>query len=192
MMTSVENHPSKPDKAIGAILASLDEQITRQGIDIDALKQEIEKLTLQVREREKDVSRIREAKRQLTLIQTTQLEAEEIASEALKVPEGFAKRHAERKNGQAWQVRQQAYLILKETGHPLSRAELLEKMTAAGFVIDSPRPLHRIGKILWEAKDAFVYHDNGYWLVGEPVTEPVERIKRFRTRKPRKKKTLET
>jgi hypothetical protein len=190
-MSEVEKRHSEPERALEHIVASLDEQIARHEVDIDALKQNIEKLAEQVRTREKAVSRIREARRQLTLVRPTELESEKIALEPLKVPEGFAKRYSERKNGQAWQVRQQAYVILKETGHPLSRAELLEKMTAAGFILDTPRPGHRVGKILWEAKDAFEYRDNGYWIVGEPVTEQVDRGKRFRTRKPRKKKISE-
>ena len=191
MMSEFEKRHGEPEGALDNIVASLDEQIARHESDIDALKENIEKLTEQVRTREKAVSRIREARRQLTLVQPSELASGKIAPEPIKVPEDFAKRYSVRKSGQAWQVRQQAYMILKETGHPLSRSELLAKMTEAGLILDTPRPGHRVGKILWEAKDAFEYRDNGYWIVGEPVTEQVDREKRFRARKPRKKENLE-
>ncbi|MGO6924806.1 hypothetical protein ACCS55_09125 [Rhizobium ruizarguesonis] len=188
MKTGQASPTSDPDKAIGHVLATLDQQLALHGLEIDALKQHIDSLVEKVREKEKAVSRIREARRQLALLQPTSPTDENSAIIHTEVPDDFAKRQKQRKSSQAWQVRQQAYRILKETGHPLSRAEILAKMEADGFVVDSPRPGPRVGKILWDAKDAFIYRDNGYWLVGEPVTEPVERIKRFRTGKPRKKK----
>lgn len=57
---------------------------------------------------------------------------------------------------------------LRKAGHPLTRSEILERMTKAGVEIDAKAPLKRIAKVMWSSNE-FVNVGDGYWFAGEPI-----------------------
>lgn len=77
----------------------------------------------------------------------------------------------ERKGSAASIIRSFVRRELREAGHPLTRSEILERMTRAGIEIDAKVPLKRIAKVMWSSNE-FVNVGDGYWFAGEPIPEP--------------------
>ncbi|NTI16098.1 keratin [Agrobacterium rhizogenes] len=162
--------------------AAIDRDIAAFEQRRDEIRAQIDRLGVEARQVELNLKHLRDAKRSLSLIDVNHPEGPSHIDELPTAPEDFAKRRIERPKTQTWQVRQQAYRILKDQGHPLSRNEIFERLTALGVQIDHPTPAIRVGRILTDTEE-FEYRDNGYWIAGEPITVPVSRPKRFRTRR---------
>jgi hypothetical protein len=169
-----------------AAMVPIDRQVATLEKRREEIRAEITRLEAETRQVELDLRHLRDAKRSLSLLGANPDDGPNHLDELPDVPEEFAKRRIQRPDTQAWQVRQQAYRILKDQGHPLSRIEIYDRLKALGVEIDHPTPAKRLGRILTDAKEEFVYRDNGYWIAGEPITIAVERPKRFRTRRKRK------
>jgi len=60
---------------------------------------------------------------------------------------------------------------LKEAGHPLTRSEILDRLTRAGIEIDAKVPIKRVAKVMWSSPE-FVNVGDGYWIAGEPMPVP--------------------
>jgi hypothetical protein len=78
------------------------------------------------------------------------------------------RRHRERDGSAAAVIRSFVRRELIESGHPLTRAEILDRMTRAGIEIDAKVPIKRIAKVMWSSKE-FVNVGDGYWLAEEPI-----------------------
>ncbi|MBB5255994.1 hypothetical protein [Rhizobium leguminosarum] len=166
-----------------AALVSIDRQVATLEKRREEMRAEMARLEAETRQVDVDLKHLRDAKRSLSLLGANPDDRPNHLGELPDVPEDFAKRRIQRPDAQAWQVRQQAYRILKDQGHPLSRIEIYDRLKALGVEIDHPTPAKRLGRILTDAKEEFVYRDNGYWIAGEPITVAAERPKRFRTRR---------
>jgi hypothetical protein len=59
---------------------------------------------------------------------------------------------------------------LREAGHPLTRSEILDRLTRAGIKIDAKVPIKRIAKVMWNSRE-FVNVGDGYWAAGEPIPD---------------------
>lgn len=62
--------------------------------------------------------------------------------------------------------------ILLAAGHPLQRAELLERIEASGFLVETTNPAKFIGRTLWESADFVHIPKRGYWLKGKDLPRP--------------------
>ncbi|MGR9470608.1 hypothetical protein [Rhizobium leguminosarum] len=137
-----------------------------------------------------EVSQLRRAKQAIE----TQLEKAEAAKEALKqlLATGLkneADREAEKTGhrprpgkrrgfhigSQTAEVVSRSKEILLAAGHPLQRAELLERIEASGFLVETTNPAKFIGRTLWESADFVHIPKRGYWLKGEDLPSPGER-----------------
>lgn len=141
----------------------------------DALREAAAHLDMQIEEQEKILRSVSEIlaqlKRARSAIKISEQDQEYVElcsdvsdSRSKPVP---AKRRRKRANSDAFVVRDFAKSALKEAGRPLKRSELLDRLTKAGIVLNSDKPLKRIGKIMWDAKDEFTNHGEGYWFAGE-------------------------
>ena len=101
------------------------------------------------------------------------------------IPNNFGKRLRERAGSLAWNIRREAYIILKTVGYPLNRTELLERLNEAGHLLDRNDAAKMVGKTLWAA-DEFVTVDRGYWLADTPLPDaqeiPERRKRKWRTK----------
>ncbi len=182
---SVDTHPGHINKVITSIERDL-AVLTKRREQIVA---EIERLDGEARTIDESLKHLEHAKVSLSRAPTRHVSVKttagaELQSALPEVPEGFAKRQMERPKSQAWQIRQLAYQVLKAQGHPLSRAEIYEKLLSLGFIIEHRTPAKHLGRILTDSKE-FEYRENGYWIAGEPITATNQRHKRFRSRKKR-------
>jgi hypothetical protein len=59
---------------------------------------------------------------------------------------------------------------LKAAGHPLTRSEILDRLTRAGIKVDAKEPIKRIAKVMWSSPE-FVNVGDGYWVAGEPIPD---------------------
>lgn len=60
--------------------------------------------------------------------------------------------------------------IIKDEGHPMTRAELVSAIEARGVPIPSSDKPRYIGTILWRNQDKFENIEGaGYWLRGQPL-----------------------
>jgi hypothetical protein len=64
---------------------------------------------------------------------------------------------------------------LRRAGHPLTRAEILERLNHAGIKIEAKVPIKRIAKVMWSS-EAFVHVGDGYWFAGEPIPESQDKV----------------
>ncbi len=160
--------------------------LTKRRQQIDA---ELKRLDGEARTIDESLKHLESARVSLSRVSTQHVAPESpvdvpLATALPEVPTSFAKRRMERPSSQAWQIRKHAYQVLKAQGHPLSRAEILEKFLALGFVVEHHSPAKHLGRILTDAQE-FEYRENGYWIAGEPITSTYQRDKRFRSRKKR-------
>lgn len=178
MVAKNSSSAASTHRAIAAIdrdVAVVEERLTK-------IRSVISQLNDEARQAEARLKHLRDARRSLNLAGTDPEGQSSSIEELPEAPVGFAKRRIERPDSQAWQVRQQAYRILKDQGHPLSRNEIFDRFSELGIEIDHPEPEKRLGRILTDAEE-FEYRDNGYWPKGEPITVLVERKKRNRRRR---------
>ncbi|MGR9268097.1 hypothetical protein [Rhizobium leguminosarum] len=129
-----------------------------------------------------EVSQLRRAKQSIE----TQLEKAEAAKEALRqlLATGLkneAARETEKARlrprlgrpkgfyigSQTAEVVSRSKEILLAAGHPLQRAELLERIEASGFLVETTNPAKFIGRTLWESADFVHIPKRGYWLKGK-------------------------
>jgi len=67
-------------------------------------------------------------------------------------------------------VANQAVMILRERGEPMTRAKLLGALAEKGTIINGKDPAVVLSTMLWRMKDVVTYHDGfGYWPAGEPL-----------------------
>lgn len=59
--------------------------------------------------------------------------------------------------------------ILKASGRPLERGDLLREIEASGFIIQASNPARFIGRTLWESEEFIHIPKEGYWLKGEDL-----------------------
>lgn len=109
------------------------------------------------------LDQLKKARRQIKLENPSRTTENEVPS-----PDGDLQGRRRRKGSMADIVRTNVRRILRETGHPLKRGEILERLEAEGVSVGSRNPAKRIGKIMWDAED-FVHAGDGYWFAGEPV-----------------------
>ncbi|ANM04627.1 hypothetical protein AMC78_CH02540 [Rhizobium phaseoli] len=64
--------------------------------------------------------------------------------------------------------------ILLAAGHPLQRTELLVRIEASGFLVETANPAKFIGRTLWESEDFVHIPKRGYWLKGRETPSPTE------------------
>jgi len=81
--------------------------------------------------------------------------------------------YKERRGSAASIIRSFVRRELKEAGHPLTRSEILERLTRAGIEIDAKVPIKRIAKVMWSSPE-FVNVGDGYWIAGEPIPNSME------------------
>jgi hypothetical protein len=87
----------------------------------------------------------------------------------------FAPRRRERKQSEAWKIRQGAYRAILRAGRPLSPAEILLSLKNDGVIIDGSKPTNKVYRALWDAKGEFVRTDAGFLLANEPADASVPR-----------------
>lgn len=78
--------------------------------------------------------------------------------------------YKEREGSAAAIIRSFVRRELMEAGHPLTRSEILDRMTRAGIEVDSKVPIKRIAKVMWSSAE-FINVGDGYWLSGEPIPD---------------------
>jgi hypothetical protein len=85
-------------------------------------------------------------------------------------------RGGSRTKSDAYIVREFVRDALRQAGHPMTREQIRKSLEAAGKHLNSPKPLKRIGKIMWEGvqKGEFRNTGNGYWFHGEPVPSEMD------------------
>lgn len=76
--------------------------------------------------------------------------------------------YRDRKGSAASIIRSFVVSELRESGHPLTRSEIFDRLTRAGITIDAKEPIQRIAKVMWSSPE-FVNVGDGYWLAGEPI-----------------------
>jgi hypothetical protein len=79
--------------------------------------------------------------------------------------------YKEREGSAAAIIRSFVRRELKEAGHPLTRSEILDRLTHAGIEIDAKVPIKRVAKVMWSSAE-FVNVGDGYWIAGEPIPDP--------------------
>ncbi|WP_156369181.1 hypothetical protein [Aureimonas sp. Leaf324] len=67
-------------------------------------------------------------------------------------------------------IREGARKVLRETGRPMNRAELLEALRGRGVEVKATDPARAVGRVLWRSEE-FVHLDDGYWLAAVPVPD---------------------
>lgn len=77
-----------------------------------------------------------------------------------------------RKGSQTAEVIARARALLKKTGRPLERRELLEGIAADGYQIKTKDPARFIGRTLWESDDFVHIPRQGYWLAEDDIPGP--------------------
>lgn len=82
------------------------------------------------------------------------------------------RKYKEREGSAAAIIRSFVRTELLEAGHPLTRSEILDRMTRAGIEIDAKVPIKRIAKVMWSSKE-FVNVGDGYWIAGEPIPDAI-------------------
>jgi hypothetical protein len=97
--------------------------------------------------------------------QTPQVEERLRGSTPRKPP---PRAYKEREGSAASIIRSFVRRELKEAGHPLTRSEILDRLTRAGIKINARVPIKRIAKVMWSSPE-FVNVGDGYWLAGEPI-----------------------
>lgn len=166
------------DSTYAGILAQIDAKISLGQSEAQSLKAQIAQLNSHLERCESENRELISMRERIAALHQTEIEKN------IQPPQGFASRQRQRVNSISWRVRRHAYIALKSAGHPMSRAELLEKVLEAGIEISASNPAHAVAKILWAAKE-FEYKDNGYWIAGEPMPHLATRPKRFRSPKRR-------
>jgi hypothetical protein len=83
--------------------------------------------------------------------------------------------YKEREGSAASVIRSFVRRELKEAGHPLTRSEILDRLTHAGIEIDAKVPIKRIAKVMWSSPE-FVNVGDGYWIAGEPIPDSSDEI----------------
>ncbi|MBZ9696463.1 MULTISPECIES: hypothetical protein [unclassified Mesorhizobium] len=78
--------------------------------------------------------------------------------------------YKEREGSAASIIRSFVRRELTETGHPLTRSEILERLDRASIKIDAKVPVKRIAKVMWSSPE-FVSVGDGYWFAGEPIPD---------------------
>lgn len=81
--------------------------------------------------------------------------------------------YKEREGSAASIIRSFVRRELNEVGHPLTRSEILERLTRAGITIDAKMPIKRIAKVMWSSPE-FVNVGDGYWFAEEPIPDSKE------------------
>ncbi|TAY13993.1 hypothetical protein [Rhizobium leguminosarum] len=71
-----------------------------------------------------------------------------------------------RKGSKTGEVVARSKKILQESGRPMDRAELLERIVSSGYTIATSDPSRFIGRTLWESEDFVHIPKQGYWLAG--------------------------
>lgn len=78
--------------------------------------------------------------------------------------------YKEREGSAASIIRSFVRRELRETGHPLTRSEILERLDRADIKIDAKVPIKRIAKVMWSSPE-FVSVGDGYWFAGESIPD---------------------
>lgn len=63
-----------------------------------------------------------------------------------------------------------AMSALEKADHPLSRAELLQAMEAAGVTVGGKDPAATLGTAMWRDRRFENIKGRGYWIAGRPLT----------------------
>jgi hypothetical protein len=66
--------------------------------------------------------------------------------------------------------------VLRRTGKPLTRAEIVEALAKDGVTIPSADPVRYVGTILWRGNKIFENNGDGYWLKGVRVPRTPDEI----------------
>ncbi len=64
--------------------------------------------------------------------------------------------------------------IMRESGHPLTRGDIVEMLSARDVEMPGQDKARYVGTIMWRNKAKFVnIEGRGYWLRGQPVPPPM-------------------
>jgi hypothetical protein len=144
----------KVEEELVAAIAACEDDVRRGVEDLARLKDALRSLR-----RQKPVSQ--------PVRQTPQVSMRSRGSTPRTAPTRIYK---EREGSAASIIRSFVRRELKEAGHPLTRSEILDRLTRAGIEIDAKVPIKRIAKVMWSSPE-FVNVGDGYWVAGEPIPD---------------------
>lgn len=129
-----------------------------------------------VRRGVEDLARLKDALRSLRRQRPVSQPAKQtpqVASRGTAPRKPPTRPYKEREGSAASIIRSFVRRELNEVGHPLTRSEILERLTRAGITIDAKVPIKRIAKVMWSSPE-FVNVGDGYWFAGEPIPDSME------------------
>lgn len=154
--TSTGNAIKKVEERLIAAIAACEDDVRRGIEDLARLKE-----ALRILRRQKPVAQF--TKKEIPKLNETR--------RAPQPRKSSGRIYKEREGSAASIIRSFVRRELKEAGHPLTRSEILERLTRAGIEIDAKVPIKRIAKVMWSSPE-FVNVGDGYWVAGEPIPDP--------------------